>query len=98
MWLLLLCVCVAGAIGAGASAKNVEETLGISLASLVGAARVGIAGARWLTNKVDKKLLKAAATAAAASQANTATVQQIAFASPAQALNIAKNIFKPPPR
>jgi hypothetical protein len=155
MWLLLLCVCVAGAIGgvvnalmtdngfilpakvttdaanivrpgffgnilfgfvaagiswglygplsgyvifgtAGALAKNVEESLGISLASLVGAVLVGIGGARWLTNEVDKKLLKAAATTAAASQPNQATAQQIALASPAQALNIAKAMPKPP--
>ena len=77
-----------------ALAKNMDETMSISLASLVGAVLVGIGGARWLTNEVDKKLLKAAATTAAASQPNTATAQQIALASPAQALNIAKSMPK----
>jgi hypothetical protein len=71
-------------------AKNPADSFGISLASLVGAVLVGVGGARWLTNEVDKNLLKAAASKAAGSQPNAATAQQIALASPAQALNIAK--------
>jgi hypothetical protein len=34
---------------------------GITLAGLVGAVLVGIAGARWLTNEVEKKMLRALA-------------------------------------
>jgi hypothetical protein len=66
--------------------------LGLSLASLVGAVMVGVAGARWLTNEADKNLLKAAAAQAASSQSSAGASQQIAMASPAQALSIAKNM------
>ena len=68
------------------------ERVGLSLASLVGAVLIGVAGARWLTSEVDKNLLKAAAAQAAESQPSAGASQQIAMASPAQALNIAKNM------
>lgn len=42
--------------------QKVEGTL--TLAAVGGALLVGIAGARWLSNEVDKKLLRAAGTAA----------------------------------
>jgi hypothetical protein len=51
-----------------------------------------VGGARWLTNEVDKTLLKAAASKAAESQATPSASKQIAGASPIQALNIAKNM------
>lgn len=70
------------------------DKIGLSLASLVGAVLVGIAGSRWLTNEVDKNLLKAAAAQAAGSQPSAIASQQIALASPAQALNIAQNMNK----
>jgi hypothetical protein len=76
--------------GDGATlSKNVAGALGISLASLVGAVLVGVGGARWLTNEVDKNLLKAAASKAASSQADATAAQKIALASPVQALDIA---------
>jgi hypothetical protein len=76
--------------GDGATlSKNVAGALGISLASLVGAMLVGVGGARWLTNEVDKNLLKAAASKAASSQADATAAQKIALASPVQALDIA---------
>lgn len=70
------------------------EKVGLSLASLVGAVLIGVAGARWLTSEVDKNLLKAAAAQAAGSQPSAGASQQIAMASPAQALNIAKNMTR----
>jgi hypothetical protein len=67
-----------------------DQIIGITLSSLVGAVLVGVGGARWLTNEVDKNLLKAAASKAAGAQATPSASQQIALASPAQALCIAK--------
>jgi hypothetical protein len=66
------------------------EKVGLSLASLVWAIFVRIGGACWLTSKVDKNLLSAAATKAAGAQSSAPASQQIALAKPAQALNIAK--------
>ena len=63
---------------------------GLTLSALVGAVLVGIAGAKWLTNEVDKSLLKAAASSAAAGQANPDKAQAIAMASPAEALRISQ--------
>jgi hypothetical protein len=67
-------------------------TGGVSLASLVGAILIGVSGARWLTNEVDKTLLRAAAAEAANAKASPNASQQIMMAPPAQALNIAKTI------
>jgi hypothetical protein len=49
-------------------------------------------GVRWLTNEVDKTLLTAAASRATASQADPVAARKIASASPAQVLNIVKNL------
>ncbi len=68
------------------------DKVGLSLASLVGAVMIGVAGARWLTNEVDKSLLKAAAAQAAGANSSAGDSQKIAMASPAQALNIAKSM------
>lgn len=74
------------AIGANDSGK-----IGLTLSSLVGAVMIGVAGARWLTNEVDKDMLKAAASQAASSPASAHKAQRIATASsPAQALKIAR--------
>ncbi len=64
-------------------------TMGLSLSSLVGALLIGIGGARWLTNEVDKKLLRAAAGKAASGQANDQKAVRISTASPAEAFKIA---------
>lgn len=76
------------------NANVTPDKIGLSLASLVGAVLIGIAGSRWLTSEVDKKLFKAAASQAAGSQSSAVASQQIALASPAQALYIAKNMDK----
>jgi hypothetical protein len=64
----------------------------LKVAALVGAVLVGVAGARWLSNEVDKKLLKAAASEAAGAKADDDKAKKILTASPAQALNIAKSL------
>ena len=65
---------------------------GLSLSSLMGAALVGIAGARWLNAEVDKALLRAAASRAARAQPSPAAADRIATVSPAEALSIAKDL------
>ena len=68
------------------------ERVGLSLASLVGAVLVGVGGPRWLSSEVDKNLLRAAAAQAASKQSSPDASQQIAMASPAQALSVARNM------
>ncbi|HPC90577.1 MAG TPA: hypothetical protein PLN19_09345 [Methanothrix sp.] len=77
----------------GASSGMGTGEISVSISSIAGAVLVGIGGARWLTNEVDKKLLRTAATAAAASKASFDDSQRIAVASPAQAFNIAKKMY-----
>ena len=77
----------------GASGMGTEE-ISVSISSIAGAVLVGIGGARWLTNEVDKKLLRTAAATAAASKASFDDSQKIAAATPAQAFNIAKKMYQ----
>jgi hypothetical protein len=63
--------------------------LGLTLSSLVGAVLVGVGGARWLTNEVDKKLLRAAGTAFAAAPADAGLAARIGSATPAAVLRMA---------
>ena len=56
---------------------------------LLGAVLVGIGGARWLTNEVDKKLLRAAGTEAAQANPTPNLARAFAAASPANALKMA---------
>jgi hypothetical protein len=79
---------IAGTAEALATNTNLD-TIGLSLSSMVGAALVGIGGARWLTNEVDKSLLRAAASKAAGGQPTNEASRQIALASPVDALRIA---------
>ena len=71
-------------------AKQPELTMNLS--ALVGAVLVGVGGAKWLTNEVDKNLLKAAAAKAAASSADPAKAQAMSLSSPAQAAEIAETL------
>jgi hypothetical protein len=64
----------------------------IKVAAFVGAILVGVAGAKWLSNEVDKKLLKAAASAAAAGQPSADAPAQMMAVSPANALKIAQSL------
>jgi hypothetical protein len=72
----------------GTNDPNIGTT-GLSLSSVVGGLLVGVGGARWLTNEVDKKLLRAAASKAASGQSSDQKAIRISAASPAEALNIA---------
>ena len=78
----------------GATSGMGTEEITVSISSIAGAVLVGIGGARWLTNEVDKKLLRTAAATAAASKASFDDSQKIAAATPAQAFNIAKKMYQ----
>jgi len=68
--------------------------LNLSLSAVAAAILVGMGGARWLTNEVDKSLLKTAAiTAAASRQSFEDSPQRIVVSTPAQAFNIAKGMY-----
>lgn len=67
--------------------------ISVSISTIAGAVLVGIGGARWLTNEVDKRLLRTAASVAAASRASLDDSQRIVVATPAQAFNIAKQMY-----
>ena len=78
----------------GATSGIGTEEVAVSISSIAGAVLVGIGGARWLSNEVDKKLLRTAAVTAAASKASFDDSQKIAKATPAQAFNIAKKMYQ----
>jgi hypothetical protein len=69
------------------------EEIDITLSAIAGAILIGIGGARWLTNEVDKNLLKTAAITAAAASPSPGDSQRMVVASPAQAFSIAKNML-----
>jgi hypothetical protein len=48
-------------LGGGVGPGTPASSPGITLAGLVGAVLVGVAGARWLTNEAEKKVLRARA-------------------------------------
>ncbi len=82
---------VVGSPPAGTAATPVS----LNVAGMFTALLIGIGGARWLTNEVDKRLLKAAATEAAEAPGDASRAAQIAAATPAQALQLAKGMREP---
>ena len=65
----------------------------VTLASLVGAVFVGIGGSRWLSNEVDKKLLRETVTTlTTAPPAQPQQAVAIATAQPAEALHLAREL------
>lgn len=75
-------------LGATAHADSADITL--TYAALAGAILVGIGGARWLSDQVDKNLLRAAAGTAAAQPADAAKGKQLLAAAltPVQVLRM----------
>jgi hypothetical protein len=67
---------------------------GITLAAFVGAILVGVAGARWFTNEVDKNLLRSAASQAAGLKQNVDLSSQIALLKPVEALRLVRRAAK----
>ena len=76
--------------GSGASIElaQVSEQTSISLkfSALAGAFLVGVAGARWLTNEVDKKLLKESVVEVAKKDISVERCRQIIKAPPQEVL------------
>jgi hypothetical protein len=70
-----------------------SSEIGLTISAISGAVLVGIGGARWLTNEVDKSLLRTAAATAAASRTSFEDSRRISIATPAQAFNIAKQMY-----
>jgi hypothetical protein len=74
--------------GSGASVEltqlNERALISLKFSALAGAFLVGVAGARWITNEVDKKLLKETVKEAAAKQVSPRECEQI-LAAPARA-------------
>ena len=64
------------------------QEFGLTLSTLVGAILVGIAGARWVTNEVDKLLLRAIASEAAKTQPSQDMAAKIALAKPGEAVKM----------
>jgi hypothetical protein len=78
------------------SEPSTSQPPGITVAALVGAVLVGIGGARWLTNEVDKTLLRVAATEAASGKENEQLARELSTASPAAALKKAAQANESP--
>jgi hypothetical protein len=76
------------------SETGLVANISLSISTVAGAILIGIGGARWLTNEVDKTLLRTAAVTAAASRSSYEESQRIAIATPAQAFNIAKKMYE----
>ena len=78
-------------LGLSATTSGPPAT-GLTLSSLVGAVLIGVGGARWLTNEADKNLLRTAASRAASAKPSADAAERIAFASPAEAVEIASEL------
>jgi len=63
-----------------------REQLSLRFSALAGAFLVGVAGARWITNEVDKQLLKETVKVAATKQVPSKQCEQMLKAPPRQVL------------
>ena len=89
----------AESIAVGTAPSDVASTgrveggnYGETLSGLGGAVLAGVAGARLLTQLVDKQFFQKAASEAAGKPGSEVKAQQIATASPVEALNIAESM------
>lgn len=71
--------------------SGVTQRLDLPVSALGGAIIVGIAGAKWLTNEVDKRILKIA-TSIATEKADPLTAAKLASATPIEALELIDDI------
>src|SRR5437762_197916 len=81
-----------GLYGPFASANIVgpttDQSLSVTYAAFVGAILVGMAGARWLSNEVDKTMLRTAASLAASKGGSADVATQLRSVSPAEAVRL----------
>jgi hypothetical protein len=79
----------------GPLTTSATQAFGLTLSSLVGAVLVGIGGARWLSNEVEKTLFRTAAGTAANRGNNADTSVKIANATGRNALELANTLPAP---
>lgn len=72
----------------GFSGPNTQTQPNLTVAAFVGAMLIGVGGARWLSNEVDKKLLKATTASALAGSGAADAAAKVMTATPAQGLKI----------
>ena len=65
---------------------SARTAISLRFSALAGAFLVGVAGAKWITNEVDKRLLKESVKVAAKKALPTEQAEQIADGSPRQVL------------
>jgi hypothetical protein len=75
----------------GKSSTPAETHTGVTIAAFVGAILIGVGGARWLTNEVDKNILRDTASQAAAGPESPALAAKIQTSTPSNALKAAVN-------
>jgi hypothetical protein len=78
--------------GANPDGSPPAHSYGITAAAVAAAVGVGVGGAKWLSNHVDKKLLHATAAVAAGKSADPEAADHLSLAGPAAALGIAQNM------
>lgn len=76
-----------------AAAGLISADIPITISTITYAILLGLGGARWLTNKVNKKLLSTAANAAGASRASFENVQNIPIVTSARTFSMAKEMY-----
>jgi hypothetical protein len=79
-------------IGSNPDGSPPADTFGITAAAVAAATGVGVGGAKFLSNYVDKKLLQATASVAAGKTADPVAAGQLTHAQPTQALSIAQKM------
>jgi hypothetical protein len=76
----------------GAPAGSPPAGAGMTAGAVAGAMGVGVGGAKFLSNYVDKKVLRATASVAAAKSADPAAAGHLEVAEPTRALQIARDM------
>jgi len=77
----------------GTATPGVDD-MKITVYSIAMALLVGATGSKYLTNEIDKRLLKAAAVSAAASKSSAEDAQKMANATPIQAFRLARKMYQ----
>lgn len=88
---------LAGASVITATREGAATKGDLTVAAIGGAILVGVAGARWLSNEVDKSLLRAAGIAAAKRSPSDDLIATLSTGSPAAALQAAQSAEVPGP-
>ena len=79
-------------IGSNPDGSPPADSFGITVAAVAAAMGVGVGGAKFLSNYVDKKLLQATASVAAGKPADPVAAGRLTHALPSKALDIAQKM------